>query len=253
MSAEVPVSATSHARDGALNPIALLRGDVETRLAGIEGLSVQRSGAWSFALLPMSADDVARLTRAREEPPHWLAGLLQRHHVAVEQVAARVPCYPFPFGVVVPGLAELAASAELQRDALERYFVDVADADEWSFRLHVPKPAVVSAQPERPVSGIEWLRRRAQPADAAPSERDALLGIVAAHARATQARTDEQRDGGGAEYVLIALVARDRSAALLEAVDAWSAQLPEGSTLRRTGPWAPYSFRPRLGDAPSSI
>lgn len=242
------------AHAAALNPIALMRADADLDSSLIDGLAVHRVGAWAFATLAISGDDVRRLGQVNAESPEWVAALLRRHHAAVERISACTPCYPLPFGVVVPALDELAAAAALQKDALDAYFAAVDGADEWSFRLRFARPAVEVETAGQAVSGIDWLRRRAQPQNPVPPAVDALVASVRAHARACIARPTDAREGEGAGYVVVALVARELRETLFSAVAEWAAGpgADGGIAVERTGPWAPYSFRPRLGESSSA-
>lgn len=247
------VTGASSADATALNPIAILRADADVDFSTIDGLVMHRLGSWAFATLAISGDDVRRLARVNAESPEWVAALMLRHHTAVARIAACTPCYPLPFGLVVPTLDELAAAAALQKDTLNDYFVAVDGADEWSFRLRFAAPEVEAAAGVQAVSGIDWLRRRALPRNSVPAAVDALVAIVRVHARACLERPADARQDAGGGHVVVALVAREHCAALFSAVADWAAGpgAGDGISLERTGPWAPYSFRPRLGD-PSS-
>jgi hypothetical protein len=202
---------------------------------------------------------------ARLERIEWVAPRAVHHEAVVEAVMQRAPVYPARFGTLFSSEARLAATLAAHAEALTVFLARVATASEWGVqalldRARAEQHRAGTADAAPPASGAAYLRRRkAQQAARAglgawaEARAGAALNALARHAAATQplpVRPDPSLDG---EVVRNAAFLVDDAAldAFRAAVERRSAAHADaGLTLRLTGPWPPYTFRPAMdGDA----
>ncbi len=200
---------------------------------------------------------------ARLERIEWVAPRAVHHEAVVEAVMRRAPVYPARFGTLFSSKAQLADVLVAHGAALRAFLDRVRTASEWGVqalldraRAEAHRAGTADAAP--PPSGAAYLRRRkAQQAARAglgawaDARADAAFATLARHADAVQplpARPDPSLDGEVVRNAAF-LVADAALDAFRAAVDRLSAtHATAGLTLRLTGPWPPYTFRPALTD-----
>lgn len=211
---------------------------------------------WQVACLPLSTADLDQFDRGEDRDPAWLAQALTRQHAAVAQLGAALPIYPLSFGTLLPDFAELDAAATGAAPLLAAYFTQVQGCGEWGLRVRATAEAL---EPAPTHSGLAWLQHRRDAGLRRQEQRrerlETALALLAIHLDPiVRARTERPSSGGLAEdpqtllnvALLVPFAEEDRLEAALQALDAELA--PHGLSLRLSGPWAPYSFRPRLGE-----
>ncbi|MCU0754384.1 MAG: GvpL/GvpF family gas vesicle protein [Xanthomonadales bacterium] len=212
---------------------------------------------WQVACLPLADTDLEQFGRGEDRDPAWLAQALTRQHAAVSRMGAALPIYPLAFGTLLEDFAELEAAASAAAPLLDAYFAQVRGCGEWGLRIRATAEALEAPAPTH--SGLAWLQHRRDAGRRRQEQRrerlETALTLVAAHLDPVlRARTERPPSSGLAEdpqtLVNVALLAPfaedERLEAALQALDA--ALAPHGLSLRLSGPWAPYSFRPRLGE-----
>jgi hypothetical protein len=184
----------------------------------------------------------------------WLARVAREHDAVVHEMARSMTIVPLRLATVYTDDASaLRRVGELRATALAT--LDVLEGrEEWGVKMYaVPQaPATVGAAAPRPVSGVEYLRRRRAELDqrsgdavAAANDADAVfeqLRQISVIARQHRPQ-DPALSGVTHPMVLNAafLVDRTRSPEFCSEVDAVASQRPEGAVVL-TGPWPPYSF-----------
>jgi hypothetical protein len=189
------------------------------------------------------------------------------HHERVIRAAmdAAEAVYPARFGTLFSAPAELAATLAEHADAVRGFLDRMAGAEEWGVKGLLDRAAAerhlaeTSAPADRPASGADYLRRRKQAQQAkrdvaawASHTGEAILDALAAHALDTRPLTPRPDPSQDAEVVFSAAFLLSTGGAL-EAFRSDAERLHEahaeaGLSLRVTGPWPPYSFRPSLGE-----
>ena len=241
-----------------LNPIALIASESAHCLPEIQDLRpLPSAGPWMLLALQLPADDIARYTDITQQDAAWLSWALARQHRALESLSECMPVYPLQFGLIVPSVEEMLGIAESESAALKAYFALISGASEWGIKAALHDIADVPGATSEQMSGLAWLKakqaapelRRKRIETAMARVQQALDGMVAFG----RAQTNVQRQAvvpakQRVEIVNSAiLIDKNRSEAFLRYAEASKAQLAqEGIELSVSGPWPPYSFRPRL-------
>lgn len=250
-------SAASFEHDG-------LSGRAVRRLPVAEGLSavvdaVDRA-AWTG---PQAEENMRSLG--------WVGPRATRHENVVERAMEEGPVYPARFGTLYSSLERLRTTVTAHVETLTAFLTRVETADEWAVKglldrdqatAHlVEQTSAPEAEDEE--TGTAYLKRRKKEKEARRSV-DEWLGEVTQTMKdtlmetASEIRTlDPQRTvkddtDRSMAFNWAFLVDQDRCDALRQAVRrANGRHEPAGLTLRLTGPWPPYNFRPNLADEPS--
>ncbi len=237
--------------------IALLENPRITSMPTDAGVTLHPlSNRWQVACLPLAHEDLAQFTAAGERDPLWLAQALARQHAVIARISAALPVYPLVFGSLLPDFVELNEAANRSQALLDEYFTLVRGCGEWGLRIRVHGEALEEPAPSG--SGLAWLQHRRDAARRRQERRrdrlETALALLATHLddllRARSERPLSAREDDAELLLNLALLvpfaAEDALEGALQALD--QAMAPHGLSLRVSGPWAPYSFRPRLGE-----
>ncbi len=241
-----------------LNPIALIASESAQFLPEIEDLwPLPSAGPWMLLALELPLADIERYADITQQDASWLSWALARQHRTLERLCENVPVYPLQFGLIVPSAEEMLGIAEGQNAALKAYFALVSGASEWGFKAALRDvPNDPNSSPEQ-MSGLAWLKAK----QAAPEQRRKrietamarVLDVLNSMMVFARAKTDVQRQAvvPSNKRLEIAnaaiLVDKHRSEAFLKCAEEGKSQLTQdGIELSVSGPWPPYSFRPRL-------
>jgi len=241
-----------------LNPIALIASESAALLPDIEDLTaVPSTGHWMLLALRLPVGDVERYGDITQQDSAWLSSAIARQHRALELLCERVAIYPLQFGLIVPSAEEMLGIAESQNKALTDYFTLISGASEWGIKAALQDAFESTAAEPAQMSGLAWLKakqaapelRRKRIESAQMKVQTEIDGMMAFG----RAKTDVQRQSvvpskQRLEIVNSAiLVDTHASLAFLSCAQASKAALAElGIELSVSGPWPPYSFRPRL-------
>jgi len=205
---------------------------------------------------------------ARLQDVAWLAPRAERHEAIVRAARALGALMPVGFGSVFSSLETMRSSIAAHATSISSFLDETRDCDEWSLKAWVSRAAAVE-RAERALasehgaggSGAAYLRARRLAEQAAARAEDRVLEriegllddlgstIADAAERRTVASEAEPDDWLIAHVAL--LVRRPSRAAFDARLDELAGPLEaEGIRLELTGPWAPYSFCPPLGEAP---
>ncbi|MEM9305163.1 MAG: GvpL/GvpF family gas vesicle protein [Pseudomonadota bacterium] len=230
---------------------AVLASSPASTPAGIELTTI---GGFVIAHSGLSASDRSAFAALDKVDPSWLAAALSRHDEVVRELHAERAVFPMQFGTVVPAIALITPLLSAHGDELARYFDQVADCDEFAVRFLVAKQR--AALDTGGGSGADYLRRRAaaprdeeRQAEGRQAQMASVVETLKALARDHQALTgrDELPVAGGRETLgkHAFLVPRAAASDFQARVEASQTDF-DGVEVACTGPWAPYSFRPRL-------
>lgn len=240
-----------------LNPIALIASDCLPQLPALEDVLVLPSnGPWTLLALALAGTDAERYADIGQQDATWLSRALARQHSTLSEINASVSIYPLQFGLIVPTAEETLDAARKHHQELLHYFALIAGASEWGLKAMLTEAPNEPAAEAAGMSGLAWLKAK----QSAPERRrlrmeNAQLQINAAiapllnHARA---HTEVHRQAVIPNHQqqllnLAVLVERSQEKAFLQDIDGVCAALStEGIALSCSGPWPPYSFRPRL-------
>ncbi|MEM7621586.1 MAG: GvpL/GvpF family gas vesicle protein [Planctomycetota bacterium] len=205
---------------------------------------------------------------ARLKDVNWLGPRAARHEAIVRAARARTPLMPAGFGSVFSSTQALREVIEQHADAIGDYLKRTEGCDEWSLKVRTSradaieraKRAIADEQARSAGAGMAYLISRRLESEAEDYAEDRALEHVeqlldglgttiedAAERRIVSADADP--DEWLIAHVAL-LVSKDKQSAFDETLDALSGTLElEGLRLELSGPWAPYSFCPSLGDA----
>lgn len=194
--------------------------------------------------------------------PAWLASELSRHHLKVMELHEQQTIFPMQFGMLITNIDQLAAVASEHNDLLDEYFELAEDCDEWALKLLVdPEPDVPKAPAKDGMSYLLGIRQR-QVEKEQRRQRRATASSEALEPLASQSRATRElpvADNGaliGNREVLAnhaLLITRSLLEPFQTSVEQAKQSLGEiGIHLELTGPWPPYSFRPRLEQSEQS-
>jgi hypothetical protein len=210
-----------------------------------------------LVLMDLSTDDRAQFVA---EPPDaaWLAGRLAAQHEAIARMTRAFPVYPLQFGVITEDLDALVDALHRRAADLAGYFQLVDGCSEWALRVSCAasraKADGLDAAEEEGLSGLDWLKRRKAAAQTEPvqvaarlAELRQALAPVYAKARALVERESQVEPPGRQTLLNIALLLPVAEVEVVSAaVRSLEGTLGDGLQLSFSGPWAPYSFRPRV-------
>ncbi len=199
----------------------------------------------------------------------WLTPRAQRHERLVDATRARAVVMPVGFGSMFSSVATLDAA--LRRDAaeIEAFFEETGEADEWSIKVWADRAGALAWGRERLTernagahtgSGAAYLLARKQRDEAADLVEehalelcDELVDSLEDVALDAVERRPMDPEPEGERWLLAhvaLLVHPDDAPAFDSRLDALATPFEAaGMTLELSGPWAPYSFCPRLGES----
>lgn len=226
---------------------------------GVAGSEVHlvAAGELAMAVSAVSSEDFAQDRLAsRLEDAEWTAALAQAHFDVVEALFAQGPLLPLRMCIVFESADRVRAALADRAPVLASTLDRLAGSAEWSVKV-VRRPARSGGQPvpaePAATSGADYLKRAA-------ARRDERQDAGLARARFVERLRGQlapvvtaNRDAPAASGHLLRasyLVRTDAAPAFLRVIeDADAAAERLGLTVEIAGPWAPYSFVPRLQEA----
>ncbi|HSR24708.1 MAG TPA: GvpL/GvpF family gas vesicle protein, partial [Candidatus Eisenbacteria bacterium] len=188
----------------------------------------------------------------RLESPEWAAALAQTHFDVVEQLFARGPVLPLRMCTLFASPDRVADVLTARAAELQASLDRLAGCAEWSVKVAGRRSASAPRTADTPTSGADYLRRAStRLAEQQDAGRRAQQHAERLHARLSSVAVEVAGGGpaGGllhrASY-LVRAGDRDRFLDLVQAADEAS---ESGVAVEVGGPWAPYSFVPRLQEA----
>jgi hypothetical protein len=203
----------------------------------------------------------------------WVGPRAVLHEEVIEAVRDAVPVYPAHFGTLYAHPDRLRAAVAAHRDALDRFFARVEGTDEWAVKMLLDRDAAAAHRADASAtdasatdasataaSGTEYLQRRKDAQEARASVdawvqdlADALEADLRARAETVRTQDPQQAVQAPADAPVVrswaVLATHEAHAALRARVRAANeAHADAGLHVRLTGPWPPYSFRPRIED-----
>lgn len=232
----------------------LVPGGTQVRVSHVEGvggtsLRLISCGPLSMAVSDVPEDEFGEQELSRRlKDPEWTPGVALSHFAAVEALFAHGPVLPLRMCTVFRSDESAAAAVDADAATLSTALSNVEGCEQWAVtmrssgvRAHV-EPAVAT-------SGSDYLRgiaaRRTADADRlAVAERTAAelhdrLAEIAVAVEPADPDQDALRSGA----YLVERVCTDQ---FFEAVRE-AEHGPDRLAVEIRGPWAPYSFVPRLG------
>lgn len=242
-----------------LNPIALIASGCLPKLPAIEDVLVLPSdGPWTLLALALTDTDAERYADISQQDATWLSRALARQHSALAEISVSVTVYPLQFGLIVPKTEETLNAARQHHEELLRYFSLVAGASEWGLKAVLTESANEPSAETTGMSGLAWLKaKQSEPERRRLRMESALLRIneaVVPLLKQARAHTEVHRQAVIPNQHqqllnLAVLVENIYSTAFLQDFELARAALSaEGIALNCSGPWPPYSFRPRLSE-----
>lgn len=200
----------------------------------------------------------------------WVGPRAVMHEQVVEAVMGAGPVYPARFGTLFSSVDRLEDTVAAHREALDAFLRRVDAAGEWAIKGFLDRDqaadhlAARSTEPEDGAesAGAAYLQRRLQEQKARESVDDWLAAtteslLETVEEAGTDIRVlDLRRSLHAAADQSMAfnwavLVEEEALPALQQRVQAANERFePAGLTLHLTGPWPPYSFRPKLDGMP---
>jgi hypothetical protein len=203
----------------------------------------------------------------------WVGPRAVLHEEVIEAVRDAGPVYPAHFGTLYAHADRLRAAVAAHRDALDRFFARVEGTDEWAVKMLLDRDAAAAHRADASAtdasatdasataaSGTEYLQRRKDAQEARASvdawvqgRAEALEADLRARAEAVRTQDPQQSVQAPADAPVVrswaVLATHDAQAALQACVQAANeTHADAGLHVRLTGPWPPYSFRPRIED-----
>jgi Gas vesicle synthesis protein GvpL/GvpF len=235
------------------------------RLAGVRGvdgaevrLVRYRDLVAVVSPVPLAEFDEAAL-RAKLERLPWLEVTARAHHAVVQAVAARSVTLPLRLATVYRG-DERVTEVLRQGHWRFRAALDLlAGRVELGVKVYADPQATAPATPPAASSpGRDYLRRRRaqhrarddarQRAAAAAAQVDAALAELAVDSRHRPPQSPQLSGARGENVLNVAyLVDAERAEELAARARRLEAEAP-GVRVEVTGPWAPYSFAPPVGE-----
>jgi len=224
---------------------------------GVHGAPLQRIPCDTFDVLCSrhSGSDLGESAwNAKGQNPQWLTLVAQQHHAVLQEVVLTTDVLPLRLPGVYEDEDSLCRAMRKSSEALETSFQVLRGNVEWGVKVFYDEPVHIPEQRERPTSGYDYLRRRADQAqrqEAAGSARHTTmldihqaLASVAAQAAVNPVQ-DRALSGRSVPMLLNAayLVNRSRRDDFFSAVDQLVQKLTgSGYVIEVTGPWPPYNF-----------
>lgn len=234
--------------------------DVRLPVSGVDGARVETLPAGELLAL-VSPLDAARygeeVWRAHAEDPEWLAGFALEHQEVLSAVATTTDVLPFRIPGMYADRDALVATVAAEREVLLSSLETVRGHVEWGVKVFwdsASEAAEATEAAEAPVSGQDYLRRRAEQLGAkerGAEERRRLVVAAYEHLaeEVSQSVTSPPQDPAltrRAEPMLLNsahLVRRDREDPFFSLLADLSRELaPAGLVVEVSGPWPPYSF-----------
>jgi uncharacterized protein YdaU (DUF1376 family) len=238
------------------------------------GVASVRAGASLYAVVDRVPTKAWAGPAAQEHMASldWVGPRAVLHEEVIEAVRDVVPVYPAHFGTLYAGPDRLRAAVAAHRDALDRFFARVAGTDEWAVKMLLDRDAAAAHRADASAtdaataaSGTEYLQRRKDAQEARASvdawvddRAEALEADLRAQAETVRPQDPQQSVQASADAPVVrswaVLAPHEAQAALQARVQAANdAHAEAGLHVRLTGPWPPYSFRPRIeDDAPAA-
>jgi len=207
------------------------------------------------------------------ETLRWVGPRAVMHEHVVEAVMDEGPVYPARFGTLFSSVDRLEEIVAAHRDELDAFLNRVETRGEWAIKAfldrdraadHLAARADDQEDSEEP-SGAAYLKRRLKEQKARESVDDWVAGTaeslqdtVRRLAADMRVLDMQQSLHAAADQSMVfnwaVLVEGPAAATLREQVQAANERFEAvGLTLQLTGPWPPYSFRPKLeGLAPAT-
>lgn len=223
-----------------------------TSIEGVSGapLKLIPCGSLSMAVseLPETEFGEVELNR-RLKDPDWTPAIALAHFGAVEALFALGPVLPLRMCTVFRSAESAAAAVHAEAATLSAALSRVQGCEQWAVTVRAASTAGAEVTADVATSGTDYLRsvatRRAAVVDrqALAESAAALLHQRLADIAVAVETADPERGAVRAGAYLVQKASRD---GFLEAVgEAEHGAEPVAVDLR--GPWAPYSFVPRLG------
>lgn len=275
MSNDTP-SDTPLTDDQALYLYGLLRTAAEPAAPeGITGAPVQSLALAETLVAIVDVVDQAAWTgpdaQRNMETLSWVGPRAITHEHVVEAVMDEGPVYPARFGTLFSSVDRLTETVAVHRAELDAFLNRVDTADEWAIKGfldrdraadHLAAGADDQEGDEEP-SGSAYLKRRLQEQRARESVDDWMAGTAESLQEAVDRVAADMRvldiqqslhAAADESMVFNWAVLIENAAALQDRVQEANARFETaGLTLQLTGPWPPYSFRPKLeGVAPAT-
>ena len=248
-------------------------------LSTLDGTAIE---GWNTLLLQPLDDIVAVLStisttdfsgpaaEARMQDPAWVVQSALRHDAVIEKAMRCSPVLPVRFGTIFSTTASLADCLARNYAVISMALDVLADREEWAVKGFLDKARLrgtlsaqaLAAQEEKLRSltpGFRYLQEQRIRADVETALGRQMRDVCRETAQDLIAHAVEFRQrqvlapegaGEGREMLLnwAFLLPRDRVADFRAELDRLGAGYADlGVTLECTGPWAPYSFCPSLG------
>lgn len=218
------------------------------RSEGIDGDAVVeavRSGKYLAWVSRVSKPEFADPLSERMQDLEWLATAGLRHQRVVAEISSHIAAVPTRFGTVFLTEESLAKHIEERKQALQKVFRRVAEADEWGIKIFAA-PRAQAAPETKAASGSEYLKRKAdllQPrsskVDEDVSEFLATLNEIAvASAPGGKASAGQP----GLVWHGSFLIRRKDRKKLEAALKKYASRWQNARRIDCSGPWPPYSF-----------
>jgi Gas vesicle synthesis protein GvpL/GvpF len=186
----------------------------------------------------------AEITRNRENL-EWLALHGVRHQQVVAEIAAKSAVVPARFGTIFSGEQALRKNVQSRKQALEKVFDRISDADEWGVKIFAEQPPPAEA-PAEVRSGKEYLQQKASRLKRQPERDDSglqefvrALEKIAADSAPTGKISGVQPDLlWQATFLVPRARRRQWEQTLQQFVKKWDGR----RRIEINGPWPPYSF-----------
>lgn len=218
-------------------------------VSGVDGAAVSAlpGSRLSLAVSEVPASEFAeqRLTELLENP-EWTSRLAMSHFEVVRGLFDAGPVLPLRLCTVFRSPHRAVASLDAASDALSAALSRVDGCAQWSVKVRVPRASPRGR--DEPTSGADYLRRVAQrrqdQADALAAGLDDARRLHEHLSRLAVAAEPDRVASDAAQQAASYLVRRSETPRFLEAAarDVGAGRLD----VDVRGPWAPYSFVPRL-------
>lgn len=188
----------------------------------------------------------------RLESPEWAAALAQTHFDVVQQLFARGPLLPLRMCTLFASPDRVTEVLTARSEELQASLDRLAGCAEWSVKVAGRRNAGAPRSGDAPTSGADYLRRAS--ARLAEQQDAGLRGQHHAerlHARLSSVAVEVAGGGpaGGLLHRASYLVREADRGRFLDLLRAADEAAEGGVSVEVGGPWAPYSFVPRLQEA----
>lgn len=220
-------------------------------VGGVNGAAVSvLTGSLSLAVSEVPASEFAEDPLGRLlEDPEWTSRLAMSHFEVVRALFEAGPVLPLRLCTVFRSAQRAVASLDAASEALSTALSRVDGCAQWSVRVRVPRAAPRSR--DEPASGADYLRRVAQrrqdEADTLAAGLDDARRLHEMLTRLAVAAEQERASSDAVQQAASYLVRKSETRRFLQAAarDVGTRRLD----VDVRGPWAPYSFVPRLEES----